>query len=76
VARRLLTLALLLTVETGCPHAFGRGGTIEMALRKDLSESYSNRSCHMPHEKWLEICDDSNGRTTQPDCPRECRPRK
>jgi hypothetical protein len=76
VTRRLLALTPLITVGTGCPHAFGRGGTIEMALRKDMSEYYSNRACHMPHKRWLEFCDNRNGRKIQPECPKACRPQE
>jgi len=35
MTRRLVVLVLLLTMETGCPHAWGRGGTIEVAPQKD-----------------------------------------
>ena len=47
-----------------------------MAVRKDMTEYYSSRACHMPHQKWLEICDNRNGRRTQPTCPKECRPQE
>lgn len=67
-------LVLLLAVMTGCPHAFGKGGTIDMAIRKDMAEYYSKRRCDMPRSEWLEICDNSNGRTTRRECPKECRP--
>ncbi len=72
--RPLLLLLLLLTVMTGCPHAFGRGGTIEMALHKDMTEYYLGRRCSMPQNTWLEMCDNRNGRKTKPECPKECRP--
>lgn len=67
-------LLLLLAVMTGCPHAFGRGGTIDMAIRKDVTEYYSKRRCTMPQNEWLETCDNRNGRKTKPACPKECRP--
>ncbi|WNG41275.1 hypothetical protein F0U61_51975 [Archangium violaceum] len=32
-------LLWLLLVSTACPHAFGRGGTIDQAVLKDMEES-------------------------------------
>ena len=71
--RRLLVLALL-AVETGCPHAWGRDGTIEMALRRDLTESRVNRPCQLSPETWREICRDAKNPILS-GCPVECRPR-
>jgi hypothetical protein len=70
--RRLLVLALLLAVETGCPHAWGRDGTIEMALRRDLTESRENRSCKLSIDKWRELCRDAENPILA-GCPPECR---
>lgn len=72
---RLLVLALLLAVETGCPHASGRDGTIEMALRRDLTESRVNRPCQLSTEKWNELCVDAENPILA-GCPPECRRRK
>jgi hypothetical protein len=78
--RRVLTLSLLLALGTGCPHAWGKGGSIDMALRKDLEEERKSRGlvfpCKMPQKEWLELCSDANGRMTSDACPPECRPRQ
>lgn len=37
--------ALSLVGTLGCPHAFGRGGTIDRAMRKDLKERLKNGGC-------------------------------
>jgi len=75
--RPLMLLSfLLLAVMTGCPHAFGKGGTLDMALRKDMAEYYSKPRCTMPRNEWMEICDNSNGRKTKSECPEKCRPRE
>lgn len=74
MSKRLLTAMLLLAVETGCPHAFGRDGTIDMAMRKDMAEYYKNRNCPMPIEEWEDLCDNQHGHETQPECPKECEP--
>lgn len=37
--------ALSLIGALGCPHAFGRGGTIEKAMHKDLMERVKNGRC-------------------------------
>lgn len=37
--------ALLLAGSLGCPHAFGRGGTIDKAMHKDLMEQLKNGKC-------------------------------
>ncbi len=71
---RLLVLALLLAVETGCPHAWGRDGTIEMALRRDLTESRVNRPCKLSTDEWKELCVDAENPILA-GCPVECRVR-
>lgn len=74
--RRLLALALLLTVEMGCPHSWGRGGTIDMALEKDLTEYYSHRACGLSTEEWTKRCQGywRMPSSKQEACPAECRP--
>ncbi len=72
--RRLLVVLLLLTVETGCPHAWGRGGTIDMALSRDLTESRVNRPCPLSDAKWRELCVDAKNPILA-GCPVECRSR-
>jgi len=72
----MLLSLLLLAVMTGCPHAFGKGGTIDMAIRKDMAEYYLKPRCTMSRNEWLEICDNSNGRKTKRECPEKCRPRE
>lgn len=37
--------ALLLAAGLGCPHAFGRGGTIDKAVHKDLMEQLQGGPC-------------------------------
>lgn len=77
--RRLLLLVPLLVLETGCPHAWGRGGTIDEALAKDMRESLSNRGCKLEDEEWWEQCGEdfwSRPGIEQRACPRECRPPK
>ena len=37
--------ALLLAGSLGCPHAFGRGGTIDKAMHKDLMEQLEGGHC-------------------------------
>ena len=36
---------LLLAGTLGCPHAFGRGGTIDKAMHKDLMEQLEDGQC-------------------------------
>lgn len=74
MSMRLLTLLLVLAVETGCPHAWARGGTIEMAVRKDMTQYFANRTCRMSERQWLELCDNRGPKETSPKCPKECRP--
>jgi len=78
MSRRLLMLALLLTVETGCPHAWGRGGTIDMAVRKDINESWRD-GCWISKEAWYAVCGDEFWRRPKDEwwrCPESCRPPK
>jgi hypothetical protein len=60
--------ALLLASALGCPHAFGRGGTIDRAVHKDLMEQLKNGSCskedreiHCPVGGSIEECLDQCG---------------
>ncbi|MCY1082693.1 hypothetical protein [Archangium lansingense] len=75
----LLTLLPLLLIATvGCPHAWGRNGTIEQALERDVSEYYSLRDCTLDKQEWFDLCAtfyerESNSMARQL-CPPECRP--
>jgi hypothetical protein len=43
---KILGVCLLsLAGGLGCPHAFGRGGTIDKAMHKDLMEQLKNGPC-------------------------------
>ena len=79
MTHRFLMLALIVASGTGCPHAWVKGGTMDMALRKDLEAERRSKGlvfpCKMPREKWLELCSDANGRAPSGSCPPECRPR-
>ena len=37
--------ALALTAPLGCPHAFGKGGTLDRAASKDLKEQLGTERC-------------------------------
>lgn len=54
----------LLLGALGCPHAFGRGGTIDRAAHKDVEEGASWFKCPPPEEV-AEYC------AKQPD-PEDC----
>ena len=47
--------ALWLAGVTGCPHAFGRGGTIDRAAAKDLEERLEDYPDCTP-EVYQELC--------------------
>jgi hypothetical protein len=59
----------LLLLTTGCPHAFGRGGTIEQAALKDTIERPRKNSCHPDdvlescgedgYERCMEACEEA-----------------
>lgn len=60
--------ALPLVGALGCPHAFGRGGTIDKAMHRDLMEQLKNGPCSqddlarlcrpgMSTEKCLDECE-------------------
>lgn len=77
--RRLLMLIPVLVLETGCPHAWGRGGTIDEALTKDMRDYLSNRNCTLQDEEWWEQCGEnfwSRPDIEQYACPLECQPPK
>jgi len=78
MARRVLLLALLLAVETACPHAWGRRGTIDRAAERDMIEYTSRKNCPLDEEDWMDFCADFTARKSDPRaqqlCPLECRP--
>ncbi|HLM42510.1 MAG TPA: hypothetical protein VK458_01530 [Myxococcaceae bacterium] len=78
MVRRLVMLTLLLTVQTGCPHAWGRQGTIEKALKRDMDAYYSLRDCALEKLEWDDLCATFHERKDNPAaqqaCPLECRP--
>jgi hypothetical protein len=78
MVRRPVMLTLLLTVQTGCPHAWGRDGTIEEALERDMDAYYSMKDCALDAEAWKNSCmnfhQEKNDPAAQRRCPLECRP--
>jgi hypothetical protein len=58
---------LALVGSLGCPHSFGRGGTLDKAVRKDVKEGLDTQKCT---QEELELyCDeDPDGA----ECLREC----
>jgi hypothetical protein len=77
MARRLLLL-MLLTVQLGCPHAWGREGTIEEALERDMDAYFSMRDCALDQDTWEASCLNFDQKKNDPEaqrrCPLECRP--
>jgi hypothetical protein len=61
--------ALSLAGLLGCPHAFGRGGTIELAARKDIEEYTQMGKCP-PGEEVEELCELVGEPNCLPECPR------
>jgi len=78
MVRRLVMLTLLLSVQTGCPHAWGRDGTIEEALKRDMDAYYSMPNCTLEKAEWDDVCATFYERKDNPAaqelCPLECRP--
>jgi hypothetical protein len=70
---RLLVLGLLLTGTMGCPETWGREGTIEQALHRDLVRSRLERSaCTLSPEEWSKRCGVEAGNAPircPPGCP-------
>lgn len=56
--KRALSAAWMLVLlgETGCPHAFGRGGSIDRAIHKDVIASSRKDDCDP--QTVLEVCGD------------------
>jgi len=74
--RPLLGVLLVLATQSGCPYEWGRGGTIDRALEKDMREYYQMNRCALDEEQWLALCG-RNRRTSPADleaCPVECQP--
>jgi hypothetical protein len=74
---RVLMVTLLLSAMTGCPHTWSRGGTIDMAVRKNINESFRNRNCWLSKDAWNAMCGDdfwSKAEDERAMCPSACRP--
>ncbi len=75
---RVLMLVLLLAAETGCPHTWRKGGTIDMMVEKQMWENAnsSKRSCLLTSEEWDERCKDLGLKPESERwrCPKECHP--
>ncbi|WNG50782.1 hypothetical protein F0U60_46630 [Archangium minus] len=63
---------LLLAVCTGCPHAWGRRGTIEQAAAQDIDEMLHEEDCPLDVKTWKKLCS-MPGNWESSQCPRECR---
>jgi hypothetical protein len=76
--RRLLVLALLLAMETGCPHTWRKGGTIDMMVEKQMWENANSwkRPCLLTSAEWDERCKDLDLKPESErwSCPTECHP--
>jgi hypothetical protein len=71
--RLAVLLTLLLAVCMGCPHAWGRGGSIDRAMAKDIQENLQRKhSCTLSEAEWVERCEDPAD-WEYFDCPQECR---
>ena len=66
--------ALLLSLCTGCPRTWGRGGTMDRAMERDLQENLrqSKQPCTLSEAERAERCEDPED-WDYFDCPRECR---
>ncbi len=61
---------------TACPEVWGREGTIEKAMAKDIDEEVSRRGrpsdCPLSDEEWAEVCDSGSDRERAQLCPDDC----
>jgi hypothetical protein len=64
---RVCLCALSLLGVLGCPHTFGRGGTVDRAVQKDIEEWRRLGKCP-PEEEVEELCEALG----DPDCFPEC----
>jgi hypothetical protein len=71
-------LVLVLAVETGCPHTWRTGGTIDMMVERQMWENANawKRPCRMPPEEWNMKCKEYHSEPEQErwKCPDECIP--
>jgi hypothetical protein len=55
---------------TGCPHAFGRGGTIDRAVAKDMEENLGPQSLECTDAVRKQLCPE--GQEWSEECLRVC----
>ncbi len=63
---------LLFAFCTGCPHAWGRGGTIDQASAQDIDEMLHEEECPLGVTAWKKRCANAADWDSL-ECPRECR---
>ena len=79
VMRRVL-MSIVLTLCTACPETWGKGGIVDKAMEKDTQDAMRKRrrpqDCPMSDEKWVELCDSSDGQDDSSQCSYKCIPPK
>jgi len=71
MTRRGLSLVLLLTLGTGCPHTWGREGYVQKMLHRNIiNESSGNGPCRLDAEQWMRLCGEAVDHSGS--CPDEC----
>ena len=70
--RLIACSTLLLAVGTGCPHAWGRGGTIDRATAQDIDEMLHEEDCPMDVPTWRALCSNPEAWESL-ECPPKCR---
>ena len=58
---------------TGCPETWGREGTMDKAMEKDIRQRLGSRQCPLSPDEWESLCKNANSRAEQ-DCPVGCEP--
>lgn len=72
-SNRLLVCIALIVAVTGCPHAFGKGGTLGRAALKDLYDRARGNRCTLSFDDWHRLCGDPDY-DEDGACPKECEP--
>jgi hypothetical protein len=72
--RLAVASTLLLGLCAACPRTWGRGGTMDRAMAKDIRENLQRNkpACLLTEAEWADRCEDPDDWEFF-DCPKECR---
>ncbi len=71
MVRRMVLLAWVAVVGSGCPHTWGKEGYVQRFLHENsLRKSTGEPLCSLNEAQWVELCGEETDHLGS--CPQEC----